>query len=334
MDLRLSGRPLLHFVAAGVVLLVAAWAFAAAAPARAQNYPTRPVRVVVPFAAGGLGDISTRLVADKLGERLHERFVIDNQPGAGGITAARSVLAGASDGYTLALLTNGTAISVPLFKNLPFDPVRDFTAVSGLSAAELSFATNAAGPYATLGDVLKAARAAPGKLNIATVTVGSTQNLAAELLRISAGIDIAIIPYRTTPDTVVALLRDDVQLVIDFYAALKGPIDDGKLRLVATSGPGRARYAPAVPSVAEAGVPGYEVVTWNALYAKSRTAPAIISKLNATVREVMALPDLRSRMLELGLEPLAGAPQESAARLSADIVKWRKVIEDAHIPKL
>jgi tripartite-type tricarboxylate transporter receptor subunit TctC len=194
--------------------------------------------------------------------------------------------------------------------------------------------TNASGPYATLGDFLKDARANPGKLNVATINVGSTQNLGAELLRATAGINITIVPYRTTPDTVIALLRNDVALVVEYYATMKGGIDDGKLRLVATSGAKRAAFAPNVPTVAEAGVPGYEVRSWNALFGKAGTPAAIITKLNEAVREVVALPDIRAHMLDLGLEAQAGTPEEIAARLRADMAKWGKVIDDAHIPKL
>ena len=315
-------------------VIAAAATLAAAAPSAAQTYPSRPVRVIVPFAAGGLADITTRMMADQLGERLGERFIVDNQPGAGGITAARSVISSPPDGYTLAAVTNGTAISVPLFKRLPFDPVKDFTPISGFSVFDLTVTTNAAGPYATLGDFLKAARAAPGKLNIGTVIVGSTQNLAAEMLRSAAGIDVTIIPYRTTPDTLVALLRNDVQLVIEYYATMKGAIDDGKLRLVATTGVNHSIYAPTVPTVAEAGVPGYEVRSWNALYARTGTPGPIIGKLNQAVRDAVAMPDLKQRMLDLGLQAQAGSPEEIAARLQSDIVKWGKVIADARIPKL
>jgi putative tricarboxylic transport membrane protein len=302
--------------------------------AHAQNYPSRPVRIIVPFAAGGVGDITTRLVADKLAERLGERFIVDNQPGAGGISAARTVISAAADGYTLALVTNGTAITVPLFKSLPFDPVKDFTPIAGMSLFDLTLTTNAAGPYATLGDVLKAARANPGKLNIGTINVGSTQNLGAELLRAVAGINVTIIPYRTTPDTVIALLRNDVQLAIEYYATMKAGIEDGKLRLVATTGEKHSEFAPNAPTVAEAGVPGYEVRSWNALFAKAGTSPEIIAKLNQAVRDVLAMPDIRKRMLDLGLEAQAGSPEEIAARLKADIAKWTKVIDEAHIPKL
>jgi len=234
--------------------VVIACAALSVVPAHAQNYPNRPVRIVLPFAAGGVADITTRLIAEKLGDKLGERFIVDNQPGAGGISAARSVLAAPADGYTLALLTNGTAISVPLFKSLPFDPVKDFAPISGFSLFDLTFTTNVTGPYATLGDFLKGARANPGKLNVGTINVGSTQNLGAELLRSTAGINVTIIPYRTTPDTVIALLRNDVQLAVEYYATMKSGIEDGKLRLLATSGAKRSQFAPDAPTV---GTPGW-----------------------------------------------------------------------------
>jgi len=317
-----------------LAFLAAAGAMVLTSMAAAQNYPNRPVRIIVPFAAGGVGDITTRLIAEKLGDKLGERFIVDNQPGAGGIAAARSVLAAPADGYTLALVTNGTAINVPLFKSLPYDPVKDFAPISGFSLFDLTFTTGAAGPYTTLGDFLKEARANPGKLNVGTINVGSTQNLGAELLRTMAGINVAIIPYRTTPDTVIALFRNDIQLAVEYHATMKGGIEDGKLRLLATSGEKRSELSPNVPTVAEAGVPGYEVRSWNALFAKAGTPPDIIARLNQAVRDVVALPDIRTRMLDLGLDAQAGSPEEIAARLKSDIAKWTKVIDEAHIPKL
>ncbi|HLK84838.1 MAG TPA: tripartite tricarboxylate transporter substrate binding protein [Xanthobacteraceae bacterium] len=317
-----------------LMILAAASALVLTSAADAQNYPTRPLRIIVPFAAGGIGDITTRLIADRLGGKLGERVIVDNQPGAGGIAAARSVLAAPADGYTLALITNGTAINVPLFKSLPYDPVKDFAPISGFSLFDLTIVANANGPYATLGDMLKDARANPGKLNIGTINVGSTQNLAAELLRAMARIDVTIIPYRTTPDAMVAALRNDVQLVVEYYATTKAGIEDGKLRLLATTGEKRSKLTPNAPTVAEAGVPGYEVRSWNALFAKAGTSADIIARLNQAVRDVVALPEIKRRMFELGLEAQAGSPEEAAARLKDDIAKWAKVIDDAHIPKL
>jgi tripartite-type tricarboxylate transporter receptor subunit TctC len=316
----------LTFLATATVLLTGI--------AQAQNYPSRPVRIVVPFAAGGIADITTRLIADRLGERLSQRFIVDNQPGAGGIGAARSVLSAPADGYTLALISNGTAINVPLFKHLSYDPVKDFVPVAGFCVFDLTLTTGAGTPYATLGDFLQDAHAHPGKLNIGTINVGSTQNLGAELLRTLAGIDATIIPYRSTPDTMVALLRNDVQLAIEFYATMKSGIDDGKLRLLATSGEKRSALTPNAPTAAEAGVPGYEVSSWNALFAKAGTPPDIVARLNRAVRDVVALPEVQQRMFELGMEAQAGAPEALGARLISDIAKWTKVIGDAHIPKL
>jgi tripartite-type tricarboxylate transporter receptor subunit TctC len=317
---------------APLCVILAAAAFAG--PVGAQNYPTRPIRVVVPFAAGGMADITTRLLSEKLGEKLGERIIIENEPGAGGIVAARQVLSAPADGYTLTLITSGTATSVPRFNRLPFDPVKDFAPISGFSVFDITLATNASAPYATLGDFLKEVRARPGEINVGTINVGSTQNLATELLRSAAGVNFAIVPYRTTPDLLVALLRNDIALAIDYYATMKGALEDGKLRLLATSGEKRAAFSPNVPTVAEAGVPGYEAKSWNALFAKTGTPPPIIAKLNLAIREIVAQPDFRQRMLDLGLEAQAGPPEEIAARLKADIAKWAKVIDEAHIPKL
>ena len=166
---------------------------------------------------------------------MGQRFVIDNQPGAGGIVAARAALAGGADGYTLTLLTNGTAISVPLFTHLPFDPLKQFVPISTFGYFTCDFIVNASSPFHTLGDFLKAANEKPGTLNIGTINVGSTQNLTAELFKAMAGIDVVIVPFRGSPDVVVALLRNDVQLAIDFYAALKPTLDGGKARVIATS---------------------------------------------------------------------------------------------------
>jgi tripartite-type tricarboxylate transporter receptor subunit TctC len=315
------------------LLCVLAASFASAT-VQAQNYPTRPVRVILPFAAGGMADITTRLVAEKLGDKLGQRLIVDNQPGAGGIAAARSVLASPADGYTLALVTNGTAISVPLFKTLPFDPVKDFTPVSAFGTFDLAFAANAASRYRTLGDFLKEAKAEPGKLNVGTIGVGSTQNLGAELLRSLSGESFAIITYRTAPEAMIALLRNDVQLVVEYYATVKPGLEDGKLRVLAMSGAKRSQVLPDVPTVSEAGVPGYVVTSWNALFAPVGTPPDIVAKLNQGVREVAALPEIKKRLLDLGIEAQAGPPEEIEARLKADIAKWTKVIEEAKIPRL
>ena len=301
--------------------------------ARAQSYPSRPVRFVLPFAAAGVADITSRLAAEKLGEKLGQRFVVENQPGPGGIAAARAVLSQAPDGYTIGLVTNGTSISVALYKALPFDPVKDFACISTIGAFDLVVATNAESELKTLSDFIKGAREQPGKLNVGTITVGGTQNLAAELLKSSAGLNFQIIPYRGTPDVIVALLRNDVQLMIDFYAPMKSTLLDQKIRAVATSGPSRSPFFTDVPTVAEAGVTGYEVTSWNGLFAPVGTPPEVISLLNKTIREIVATPDVKQRYADLGIEAKASTPEELKARLTGDIAKWAAVIERANIPR-
>src|SRR5258706_8213848 len=241
--------------------------------ARAQQpYPTRPVRVILPFAAAGVADITSRIAAEKLGDKLGQRFVVENQPGPGGIAAARGVLSQAPDGHTIGLVTNGTSISAAIYKALPFDPVKDFATISTIGAFDLFFATNADSEIKTLQDFIKTSRAQPGKLNVGTINVGGTQNLAAELLKSSAGVDFQIIPYRGTPEVIVALLRNDVQLMVDFYAPMKSTLLDNKIHAVATTGKERSPFFTDVPTVAEAGVPGYEVVSWNGVFAPRGTA--------------------------------------------------------------
>jgi tripartite-type tricarboxylate transporter receptor subunit TctC len=307
---------------------------AAAGRVDAQSkFPDRPVRVILPFGAGGVADISTRLVAERLSQKLGQNFVIENNPGAGGIEAARIALSSGKDGYTLALLTNGTAISVPLFNHLPFDPLKGFVPISLIGSFETIFVTASSSPYLTLDDFLKAAREKPGTLNIGTVNVGSTQNLTAELFKSMAGIDAIIVPFRSTPEVLVALLRGDVQMGIDFYAALKPGLDNGQARAIATGGAKRSLVLPNVPTVQEAGVPGFEVVAWNGLYAPAGTPQIVIDTLNAALHTVLADPELKRRALALGIDVHASTPAELDARMRSDIAKWGAVIARAHIPR-
>ncbi len=329
-----AARQLSSRRALGLLLAILAAILSLSPPAHAQqNYPNRPVRLIIPFGPGGIADITSRLVAEKLGERLGHRMVIENQPGAGGVSAARSALAAPADGYTLALLTNGTAISVPLFKSLPFDPLTDFTPVSSFAYFDFIFATNAELRYRSLAEVIAAARERPGALNIGTINVGSSQNLSAELFRSTAGVNMTIVPYRTTPEVLVALLRNDVDLMIENFAALKSPLAEKTIRAVATSGPVRSPVLPDVPTVKEAGVAEFEVGSWNGLFAPAKTPPEIVGSLNAALREVLGAGDLKQRFLELGVEAKASSPEEMRARLRADIEKWSQVIARAGIQR-
>jgi len=231
------------------------------------------------------------------------------------------------------VLVAGTAITAALFNRLPFDPTVDFEMISTLGTFDLVFAVNAASPYKTLVDFVTAAKASPAKLNIGTVNIGGTQNLGAELLKSAAGIDVQIVPFRNSPDIVVGLLRDDVQMMVDFPAAVKGQIDDGKLRLLATSGPKRSPSMPNLVTVAEGGVKDYEVTSWNGIFAPRGTPSSITALINAALREVLALPDVKQRLLELGIEARPSSPEELMALFKADVKKWDDVIINAGIEK-
>jgi tripartite-type tricarboxylate transporter receptor subunit TctC len=299
----------------------------------AANYPDKAVRIVLPFAAGGVADITARIIAEKLGDRLGQRFYIENQPGAGGIAAARTVISSPPDGHTLALLSNGTAISVSLFKKLPFDPLRDFEPVSSLGFFDFVFCTGAGSEFKTLGDFIAAAKAKPGVLNVGTINIGSTQNLSAELFKTAAGIDFTIIPYRATPEAQISLMQGDIALLIDSYSSMKGNLADKKFRALASSGAVRSEATPEVPTLQESGVAGYDVVSWNALFAPAGTPPEIVRTLNSALRDILADAVVRKKLVELGIEAKASTPQEISARLRSDIDKWRDVIEKAGIQK-
>lgn len=291
------------------------------------------MRIVLPFSAGGVADITARIVAEKLGDRLGQRFYVENQPGAGGIAAARTVISSAPDGYTLALLSNGTAVSVSLFKKLPFDPLKDFEPISSLGFFDFVFATSANSEFKTLSDFIAAAKAKPGALNVGTINIGSTQNLSAELFKTATGIDFTIVPYRATPEIQVALLQGDLALTIDSYSAMKGNLADNKFRALASSGAVRSESTPDIATVQESGVANYDVVSWNALFAPAGTPPEITKTLNAALQDILGGADVKKRLLELGIEARAGTPQELSARLKSDIDKWQKVIEKAGIQK-
>jgi tripartite-type tricarboxylate transporter receptor subunit TctC len=297
------------------------------------RYPDKAVRIVLPFAAGGVADITARIIAEKLGDKLGQRFYVENQPGAGGIAAARTVILSPPDGHTLALLSNGTAVSVSLFKKLPFDPLKDFEPVSSLGFFDFVFSTGATSEFKTLGDFVATAKAKPGALNVGTINIGSTQNLSAELFKTAAGIDFTIIPFRGTPEAQISLLQGDIALVIDSYSSMKGNLADGKLRALASSGSKRSEATPELATVQESGVAGYDVVSWNALFAPAGTPPEIIKTLNAALRDILADADVKQRLIELGIEARAGTSQEISARLKSDIDKWRQVIEKAGIQK-
>ena len=316
-----------------VAAVVAALLAPALMPGAAQaKWPEKPVRIVLPFGPGGVADVTARIMADRLSKKFGQQVVIENMPGPGGINAARAVITAPADGYTMGLVTNGTAISVAAFNHLPFDPTQ-FQMVSTIGLFDLVFAVKADAPYKSLKDVVAAAKANPGKLNIGTIAVGGTQNLGAELFKSQANVNMVIVPYKNSPDVVVSVLRGDTAMLVEFPPAIQGQVNDGKLRVLATSAPKRSALAPDLPTAAESGVPGYEVTSWNAIFAPKGTPKEIVDAMNAAMREVLAMPDVKAAFAKVGVTAQASTPDELMARLKSDITKWNAVIEKAHIPK-
>jgi tripartite-type tricarboxylate transporter receptor subunit TctC len=243
------------------------------------------------------------------------------------------VLSSQPDGYTLALLSNGTAVSVPLFKSLPYDPVKGFAPISSIGFFDFIVGINADGAHKTLADLIKFARDNPGKLNVGTISVGSTQNLSAQLLKSTANVNFQIVPYRGTPEVIVGLLRGDIDVMIDNYVGMKSGLVDRKIVAVGTTGEGRSVILKDTPTLIEGGVKGYDVVSWNALFAPTGTPPEAIARLNSGLRDVLAMPDVKQKLLDLGIEAKASSPEELKARLVDDIAKWTDVIDKAGIPK-
>ena len=297
------------------------------------KYPERPVRIIVPYGAGGVADVTTRLVAQKVSEAMGQTFVIENRPGAGGIVGAKALLASPPDGYTLFLAGNGSAISESLFKSLPFNVVRDFTPVSPLAEFEMLLATKADSQLDTVAKIVAYSKANPGKLNFGTIAIGSTQHLSAELFKMATGVQAPIVIYKTTPELVTAILRGDVDVGFDYHAAFGPSIANKQFKVIATSGEQRAPQLPAVPTVKESGYPDFVVTSWNAFYGPAGLPKDIVTKLNEQVVAALKTPDIQKRMGDLGIQPMIGSPEFLNERMKSDIVKWAKVIEAAGVEK-
>jgi tripartite-type tricarboxylate transporter receptor subunit TctC len=312
---------------------VAACAALAAAGATAQNYPAQPVKIVLGYAAGGVADITARVLAQKLSQQLGQQVIIDNRPSAGQIVASEAVAKSDPDGYTLLWLNSGHAVSVSLFKSLHYDAVKDFAPISTIGAFGMVLAVDPSSPYRTLKDFIAAAKASPGKINVGTTNPGGTQFIAAELFKSMAGIEFQIVPYKATPPIITSVKGKDLQGMVEILAPMLPQIRSGNLRALAVTFDHRFGGLPDVPTIAEEGVTGYEASAWNALAAPAKTPRAIIDRLNREVRTAAAAPDLRQRLQDLGVDVRASSPEELRAHLVSDIAKWKTVIERAHIEK-
>lgn len=301
----------------------------------ARSASTRPLRIVVPFGAGGIADLTARTVGQALSERLGQSVVIENRPGAGGVAAGELVARAQPDGHTLLLMSNGTAVSASLFRKLPFDAQADFEPVSLLGTFDLALLVPEGSRFRSLAELLAAARAAPGKLNIATVNVGSTQHLAAELFKTSAGIEAQVVPFNGTPALITALRAGEVDAAVEILGPVKPQIAAKALRALALLGDKRHAGLPEVPTVAEA-VPAlrsFHVASWNALAAPAKTPRDVVVRLNREVQAVLMSPGVRQKLAEINVEARHSTPEQLAGLLAAEIRRWSEVITRANIPR-
>jgi tripartite-type tricarboxylate transporter receptor subunit TctC len=313
--------------------LLAVMVLSVAAAASAQSYPTKPIHVIVGFGPGGVGDLTCRVVAQKLSAQLGQQVLVENRPGAAQIVAADAVAKAAPDGYTLLLMSNGNAVSASLFKSLPYDTLADFASVSTLGFFDIAMITKSDSNMKSVKEVISYAKSNPGKLNIGTINIGSTQHLSAELFKAMSGIDVTIVPYKASGEVLVALRGGDVQVAFDMLAPILSQFKSGVVNIVAITSDRRFPSIPDIPTIAESGVPGYQASSWNAISAPAKTPRTIIDRMNKEINVALATPEVKSKLLELGVVARGGTPEDLSKLLDSDIKKWRGVIERAKIPK-
>jgi tripartite-type tricarboxylate transporter receptor subunit TctC len=313
--------------------VAACLAVLAAPPAFAQDdYPNRPVRIVVPFAPGGSTDVVARILADKLGTELKQNFIVENRAGAGGNIGADAVAKAAPDGYTLLMGTTGVlAINKHLYTEMAFDPDRDFTPVSYTSLITNILVVNPQVPARTVPELLKLARSDPGRLTFASSGSGSSTHLSGELFKSMAGVDILHVPYKGSSQALLDVIAGQVTMLFDNAPSSIPFIEQGKLRAVAVTSSKRLPNLPDVPTLDEAGVKGYESLSWSGIVAPAGTPRRVIDKLNAAIEKILRSDDVKQRFASMGVEPVGGPPEAFARHVRAESEKWARVVKTANI---
>ena len=315
-------------------LLGCAIGLALAVPAvQAQDYPTKPVRVVVPYPAGGGTDLVARLIVPRLAERWKQTVIIDNKGGASGILGSEIVAKAPADGYTLLVTTSAHTINPSTSKSLPYDTLKDLAPVTTLAYFDMVLVTSANSRFKSLPDMLAYARANPGKLNIGSINVGSTQNLVAQMFKSSAALDAQVVPFNGTPALVTALRSGDIDVAVEIVAPMMSQIKSSAVRGLAVLGGARTPDLPDVPTAAENGVPNFNVRGWNGMGAPGGTPPALIERFNREANAALASPEVRKKLTDLSLDVRGSTPDQMAKLLQSEIPRWAQVIEQAGIPK-
>ena len=312
-------------------LLIAALA-AAGQAAAAEAYPAKPIRLVIPFAPGGTTDILGRVIGERLTAQLGQQIVVENRGGAGGNIAAEAVARSAPDGYTLFLGSMGTqAMNGAIYPKLAFDPIRDFAPITRLVNSANLLVVHPSLPARSVKDVIQLAKSRPGQLNYSTSGVGSFNHMSAELFQMMSGVRMVHIPYKSGGQALTAVLVGEAQILFQTIPAAVPFIESGKLRALAVCASERHPLFPKLPTASESGLPGFEISTWYGILAPAATPADLVARLNAALIEVVKAPVTQKRLADLGLDPATNTPQDFAALIRADAVKWAKVVKAANI---
>jgi tripartite-type tricarboxylate transporter receptor subunit TctC len=321
----------------GLPLALAALALFAIAPklstAQAQDWPTRPIRIVVGFGAGGGTDIAARIIGQPLSEILGQPVVIENRVGAGGTTAAHAVATAPKDGYTALMMSNAHVIAPVIYKTIPYDSVKDFAMISMVGTAGLVVVTHPDFPAKTLRELIDVLKASPGKYNFASPGVGTTQHFAGELMGQLAGIQMTHIPFRGTPAALAALVGKQVDLTFELIQPVLGHIQSGSLRAIAVTSPERFPSVPEVPTFAESGLPGYDVTSWYGLALPAGTPAPIVGKMTDGLRQALARESIGQQIRTAGALPKSSTPEELRDHVAREIRRWSEVRDKAGIPQ-
>jgi tripartite-type tricarboxylate transporter receptor subunit TctC len=315
-----------------IIYLWLACLAALALPIQAQPLSSRAIKIIVPFGPGGVADLTARSVAQKMSENMGQPVVVENKPGAGGVGAGDAVAKAEPDGHTLLLMSNGTAVSAGLFKSLPFDTLKDFAPISTLGFFDIALVVPQNSPHKTLADLLAFARANPGKLNIGSINIGSTQNLSAELFRSVANIQWQIVPFNGTPAVVTALRGGQIDAAVEILSPMLPQINANEVRALAVFGEKRSSALKDVPTAAQSGLAGFNAASWNGLAAPGKTPKDIVARLNREVKAALESPEVKKRLLDLNIDASYSTPEQLSALLAAEIRRWSEVIVRAKIP--
>ncbi|HEX7271929.1 MAG TPA: tripartite tricarboxylate transporter substrate binding protein [Casimicrobiaceae bacterium] len=296
-------------------------------PARAQDYPSRPVRIIVPFATGGPADVYARFLAQRLQETLGQPFVVDDRPGAGSIVGTDAAAKSAPDGYTLLLMSNTHTVNETLIPNKPFSLTRDFVPVAPINYSDLVMVVHPSVKAKTLAEFIALAKAEPGKLNYASSGNGTPYHMAGELFKAMAGVDIVHVPYKGSSGARTDVIGGQVQMMFDAVTTMTEQVKAGHVRALGTSGKVRSTVLPDVPTISEAGVPGYEATIWLGLIAPKGTPPAIVNRLNAEITKIESRPEVKREWATQGAVVMTMTPEEFGKYIEADIVKWERIVK-------